>query len=269
MPGRARTVAPQGPEFRHAIVRKVSAAIAHGLTSQALGVPDLALARWQHAAYVGALTSLGVEVEELEAQDDLPDSHFVEDVAVIVRGTAILTRPAAPERREEVARLRPALESRVKVRELGGTERDLVDGGDLLVSGRHAWIGVGRRTNLGGAERLRRCLKEVEPRLRVELIPFSDRLHLKTGLTALAPGRFVGDPGLRLERPWTGGPIAWLPPPEGAAANVLPVNGSVLVDASSPTVRARATEAVGSVIPLDLSEFRKMDGGLTCLSLLY
>lgn len=256
-------------ELRYGIVRTVSASMARGLTTKDLGAPDLALARRQQEAYVRTLRALGMEVTVLEALDALPDSHFVEDVAVLVRGTAILTRPAADERRGEVALIRPVLETRMPVRELGGRETDRLDGGDVLVSGGRVWIGIGRRTNRRGAELLRQRLREVDPSLGVTLVPFSGCLHLKSGITALAPGRFIADPALRLARPWTGGSVHWLPPAEGTAADVLVANGAILVDAASPSARRLAEEAGGRAIPLDLSEFRKMDGGLTCLSLLY
>ena len=259
----------RGPEFRHGWVRKVSASMAQGLTTQTLGPPDLALARRQHEAYVRALRSVGVEVTVLEPLDALPDSHFVEDAALLVRGTAILTRPAAAERRGEVEHLRPVLESRMPVRELGGRESDRVDGGDVLVSGDRAWIGIGERTNRTGAELLRQRLGEVDPPFEVTLVPFSGRLHLKSGITAIAPGRFLGDPGLRLAGPWRGGTVDWLPESEGAAADVVVANGAILVDASSPSARRLAETTGRRVIALDISEFHKMDGGLTCLSLLY
>lgn len=270
VPGRARPqeIGP-GPEFRHGLVRQVSASMARGLTTQALGPPDLALARSQHEAYVRALRSVGVEVAVLAPLDSLPDSHFVEDVAILVRGTAILTRPAAPERRGEVETLRSVLESRMPVRELGGGENDWVDGGDVLVSGERVWIGVGERTNRPGAELLRQRFGEVAPEFEVTLVPFSGLLHLKSGITAIAPGRFLGDPHLRLAGPWRDGTIDWLPGPEGAAADVVVANGAILVDASSPSARRHAESTGRRVIPLDISEFHKMDGGLTCLSLLY
>jgi dimethylargininase len=86
-----------------------------GLTTQSLGHPDLSIARRQHTEYVRVLRSLGVEVTVLESADDLPDSHFVEDTAVVHRGTAILTRPGAPERQPEVDLIRPHLERHLPV----------------------------------------------------------------------------------------------------------------------------------------------------------
>ena len=240
-----------------------------GLTTQDLGRPGLDAARRQHAAYVRALRSVRVKVTVLDSADDLPDGHFVEDTAVIHRGTAILTRPGAAERHPEVARIRPYLERHLTVRELGGGPTARVDGGDVLIAGQEALIGIGTRTNQEGAERLADHLRSLDPQLTVRLVPFRGLLHFKSGITAVRPGCYVGDPQIQLDaKPWVG-PVHWLPAAEGYGANVLPLNGAILVAASSPAVRAFAEAEVGNVIPLDMSEFRKMDGALTCLSLLW
>jgi len=254
---------------RHALVRTVASSMGRGLTTQHLGVPDLIAARREHAEYVAVLRSLGVEVTVLESADDLPDSHFVEDTAVIHRGTAVLTRPGAPERQSEVERIRPHLERHLAVRELGGRREARVDGGDVLIAGHEAWIGIGARTNREGAEQMADHLRAVDPRLSVRLIPFRGLLHFKSGITAVHPGCYVGDPQIQLETERKVEPVHWLPASEGYGANVLPLNGAVLVASSSPAVRAFAEAEVEKVVPLDMGEFRKMDGALTCLSLLW
>ncbi len=243
--------------------------MARGITRQRLGPPDLALARRQHEAYARALGSLGIEVTVLDALEEFPDSAFIEDVAVIHGGVAILTRPAAPERRGEVEAARPALRSRMPVRDLGRSGPGFLEGGDVLFAGRELFVGIGERTDPAGAGRLRQRLLSGDPTLTVRYVPFRGRLHLKTGLTALGPELFVGDPGLTLEGPWEFGTVRWLPAEEGHAANVLVVNGAGLFDGSSRSARTFVTDAGLRPIPLDLSEFRKMDGGLTCLSLLW
>jgi len=257
------------PWVRHALVRSVSPSMHRGLTTQALGRPDLGTARRQHAEYVRVLRSLGVEVIELAGAEDLPDGHFVEDTAVIHRGTAILTRPGAAERQSEVERIRPHLEKQLVVRELGGGPEARVDGGDVLIAGREAWIGIGERTNREGGERLADHLRSLDPQLAVRLVPFAGLLHFKSGITAIRPGYYVGDPRIRIEPQAKISPVHWLPAAEGYGANVLPLNGAVLVSAVSPAVREIAEAEVGKVIPLDTGEFRKMDGALTCLSLLW
>ena len=144
-----------------------------------------------------------------------------------------------------------------------------MDGGDVLIAGREALIGIGARTNREGAERLADHLRSLDPRLTVRLVPFRGLLHFKSGITAVRPGCYVGDPKIQLDAASRVEPVHWLPATEGYGANVLPLNGAVLVAASSPAVRALAEAEVGNAIPLDMSEFRKMDGALTCLSLLW
>ena len=255
--------------FRHALVRSVSSSMSRGLTTQTLGLPDLNTARKEHAEYVETLRSLGVDVTVLESANDLPDSHFVEDTAVIHQGTAILTRPGASERQPEVERIRPHLERHLAVRELGGSSEAHVDGGDVLIAGREALIGVGARTNQEGADRMAHHLRSLDPELKIRLVPFRGVLHFKSAITAVRPGRYVGDPQIQFDTASKVAPAWWLPRTEGYGANVLPLNGAVLVSATSPAVRVIAEAEVGRVIPLDMGEFRKMDGALTCLSLLW
>lgn len=256
------------PRVWRALVREPSPSMADGLTTQSLGRPDLALALAQHRAYVQALEQEGLRVRRLPALPELPDSHFVEDTVVVHRGVALLTRPGAERRREEVAQIRSAFEGVLEVRELGGGPEATVDGGDVLLDGACALIGISERTNREGATQLAERLRAIDPGLPVHLVPFSGPLHLKSGLTALRPGVYVTDPHLRLEAELPG--LAHeLPASEGFAANVLPVNDTLFVLERSPAVRELAARYAPRVVPLDLSEFRKMDGSLTCLSVLW
>jgi dimethylargininase len=252
----------------NALVRLPSPTMGAGLTTQALGEPDFEKAAGQHRAYVEALEEAGVTVRRLPPEPSLPDSHFVEDTAVIHRGVAILTRPGAGTRRAEVDRIRPVLERELEVVDLGPASDATLDGGDVLIAGRHVLIGVSKRTNPAGADGLAQRLREVDPGLRIDSVPFEGVLHLKSGVTALRPDAYVGDPAIRLARK-PPAPVHWLPPAEGYAANVLPVNDTLFVLAGSPAVRSLADRYCARVVPLDLSEFRKMDGSLTCLSLLW
>ncbi|MGI0072157.1 MAG: dimethylarginine dimethylaminohydrolase family protein [Thermoplasmata archaeon] len=256
------------PRVRNAIVRPPSASMGEGLTTRALGFPDLETARAQHRAYTEALEREGLRVRRLPSAPSFPDSQFVEDTAVLHGGVAILTRPGAQPRRAEVELIRPVLEREMEVRELGPDPDATLDGGDVLIAGRHAMIGISKRTNRAGGRLLAERLREVDPGLDVRLVPFDGPLHLKSGLTALRPDVYVMDPALRL-RAELPAPVRTLPATEGYAANVLPINDALFVLAGSPTIvelgRAHAERAV----PLDLSEFRKMDGSLTCLSLLW
>lgn len=254
--------------YTHAIMRKPPLSMAKGITTQQTEI-DLALAYLQHDTYLKMLCDLHVSVTLLDPEEEYPDSHFVEDTAIIHKQVAIMTRPGAIERRGEVERLRPTLASIMTVIDLGGDEDVLVDGGDVLFMGSHVFIGLSHRTNLAGAKRLQDILHDIDPTLSIHFIPFSGVLHLKSGLTALGPNLLLGNPAMQLHAPLPAGEIKWLPQEEGHAANVLSVNGSVFVFHDSPTAKMQVTHAGLTPLTLDMSEFKKMDGSFTCLSLLW
>ena len=255
--------------YTHAIVRRPPRSLGRGLTTQNLGLPDIDLALEQHAAYVSALKQLGLDVTILDADEDYPDSVFVEDVAILYGGVAILTRPGAPSRSGEVESMREVLSERMPIVELGDSESVELDGGDVLFCGKRVLVGLGLRTNEEGLRRLRQRLLEIDPELAVEGVPFSGVLHLKSGLTALRPDVLVYNPICQLDTQFPFARMVTLPPEQGYAANVLPINDSILVIKGYPAVASAAREYYQRVIELGMSEFRKMDGSLTCLSLLW
>jgi dimethylargininase len=252
----------------YAITRTPPVSMAKGITTQKLEV-DPYLARKQHQHYLNALQNLGVTVIVLEPEEDFPDSHFVEDAAVIHKQVAILTRPGAEARRGEVACLRPQLERYLTVCELGGDHDATVDGGDVLFMGAHVFIGLSHRTNEAGAKRLKALLTEIDPTLSIYFIPFTGVLHLKSGLTAIGPDLLLANPAMKMLDPLPAGRLCWLPQEEGHAANVLVVNGTAFVFEDTPSAQREINHAGLKPLILDMSEFRKMDGSFTCLSLLW
>jgi dimethylargininase len=254
--------------FKNAIVRKPPQSMADGITTQSEKV-DLFKAQAQHQHYIFTLQQLGLNVTVLESEEDYPDSHFVEDTAIVHKNTAILTRPGAKARRGEVYRIKPALEKVLTVCELGGTDDAWVDGGDIIFLGNKVLIGLYERTNLAGAERLKQILHQIDNELEIHFVAFSGVLHLKTGFTALAPDRLIANPKIKLDKPLDFVDITWLPEAEGYAANTLTVNGSTFHFKESPAVHTAIKNAGLQPIPFELSEFRKMDGSFTCLSLLW
>lgn len=253
--------------FTHAIVRPPAATFAEGLTTAGLGPPDLPLALAQHRAYVAALEACGLVVTALPPDDRFPDSTFVEDTAVLARGLAVLCRPGASSRLGEVEGIRPALapffRSFARI-EPPGT----VDGGDVCEAGDQVFIGVSGRTNEEGARQLATHLAThgLTSSL-VDVRGVAGLLHLKSGLAWLG-GRTLAVAGPFASRAEL---AAWdllrVPDGEEYAANAVLVNGRVLVATGYPGFEA-AVKALGlPVVPLDMSEFRKLDGGLSCLSL--
>jgi dimethylargininase len=253
--------------FSRAIVRPPGSTFADGLTTAGLGRPDLTLALAQHAAYVAALEACGLAVTRLPADDRFPDSTFVEDTAVLARGLAVLCRPGAPSRAGEVEAIRPALEAffpSPAAIESPGT----VDGGDVCEAGDHVFIGVSERTNEEGARQLASHLatRGLGASL-VDVRGIPGLLHLKSGIAWLGGRTLVLTAALASHPELAGWDPLPVPPGEDYAANAVLVNGRVLLAAGFPRFEA-AVRALGlPVLPLDVSEYRKLDGGLSCLSL--
>ena len=168
--------------FKNAIVRKPCPELTRGLSSASLGTPDYHKALEQHSLYVDALRSCGLAVMVLEADSRFPDSVFVEDVALCTKDFAIITNPGAPSRNGERMEIKPVLQSfytQVESIEAPGT----LDAGDVMMVGRHFYIGISQRSNTHGAEQLIAILERYG--MTASMVPLKNMLHLKTGLSYL------------------------------------------------------------------------------------
>jgi dimethylargininase len=224
---------------------------------------DVELALRQHRAYVEALAGAGWAIREVAPADALPDSAFVEDTVVVCGDLAVLTRPGAPERRGEVAGTEEAVRALgldvARIEEPGS-----LDGGDVLRVGTTLYVGRGGRTDDAG---IRRLAELVASRgFHVVTVPLERVLHLKSAITALPDGTIVaGDPSLL--------DASALPAlqavPEEAGSHVVPLGGdTVLMAASAPRSAKLFADRGLDVIAVDISEFEKMEGCVTCLSVL-
>lgn len=253
--------------FTRAIVRPPAATYAAGITSSSLGPPDLALALQQHTAYCQGLEGLGLSLVRLGPDPEFPDSTFVEDTAIITAQGAILTRPGAATRAGEVGPIGEVLRRHfAELDEIGAPAT--VDGGDVCEAGRHFFIGLSERTNREGAEQLsawlgRRGLGSTV--IDVREIP--GLLHLKTGLSWLGGGRLLAVGEIAGHEALGGWEVVRVPDGEEYAANCVMINGTLLVARGFPETGAMLRKRGFEIIPLDMSEYRKMDGGLSCLSL--
>ncbi len=255
--------------FRTAVVRRPARSLAAGITSSPhLGAPDYDRALGQHDAYIRALEACGVSVTVLEALEEFPDSCFVEDTAVCLRDRAVLSNPGAPSRTGEVEEMERALRSffpsdRIyRIREPGTLE-----GGDVLRTDTEFFVGLSGRTNKEGAIQLLTLLRDWG--IPGQAVPVPGILHLKTGMSLVHGGRLLVTEEFADYPPFRAFEKIRVPTEEAYAANCLWVNGNVIVPAGYPGVR-RAVEGLGCrVLEVDTSEFRKIDGGLTCLSLLF
>ncbi|WP_017597534.1 dimethylargininase [Nocardiopsis lucentensis] len=246
-----------------ALTRRPSPEMERGiLTHVPRSSVDPVLAMRQHVIYQEALASAGWRVVEVDPAPGHPDSVFVEDTVVVCGDLAVLTRPGAEERRGEVEGVEASVRSlglRVARVEAPGT----LDGGDVLQVGETVYVGVGGRTNAEGADQLARLLKPFGR--EVKRVEFKAVLHLKSAVTALPDGSLIGLPDLV--------DATALPPirraPEEPGAHVLPLGGrDILVSAAAHATIHELTAEHWRVLPVDVSEFEKMEGCVTCLSVL-
>jgi dimethylargininase len=254
-------------KFRHALVRPPSGSYAQGLTSAGQGPPDLPLAHVQHAAYCDALRRCGLEVRALAADEKYPDGTFVEDAAILAARAAILTLPGAPTRVGEVASIATAL---------GGLGADVqrivapgsVDGGDICQAEEHFFIGLSARTNEEGARQLALILRaRGYSASTIDIRGNRKLLHLKSGIAYLGDRRLALCSDFPAVPEFSGYQAIRTMADEDYAANCVRINQHVLIAAGYPRFAAALTAAGLATLALDMSEFRKMDGGLSCLSL--
>jgi dimethylargininase len=257
--------------FTHAIVRPPGRNFAAGLTSAAQGSPDVKRALEQHSDYVRALQECGLEITRLEPDEAFPDSTFVEDTAIVTAHAAILTRPGAASRLGEIGSMGGCLRrfhAHVPAILAPGT----VDGGDICEADGHFLIGVSARTNEQGARQLAQQLDLLGYTSGVIDIRGNPALlHLKSGIAYLGAGLWVADGCIEKELRALSDidvrDVIVVPAAEAYAANCVRVNDTVLIAAGYPAMRAALEARDCQVLPLEMSEFRKMDGGLSCLSL--
>ncbi|MFT4122364.1 MAG: arginine deiminase family protein [Microbacteriaceae bacterium] len=253
--------ASAGIAERVALVRVPAENLAEGIVSGPRPEIDLDLANEQWDAYVSALLGNGWSTVEVEAAPELADGVFVEDAAVVFGELGVVTRPGAESRRAETETVETALEDLVlEVRRI--EEPGTLDGGDVLTVGSTVYVGRSDRSNAEGIRQLRAILAETG--LRVVAVPVTKTLHLKSAVTALPDGTVLGHPST-LEDPRVFERYLEVPEPEGAHVVALAAD-TVLIAASAPKT-AELIESLGyRVVSVDISEFEKLDGCVTCLS---
>jgi dimethylargininase len=250
--------------FTEAIVRAVPETIEAGITSAELGKPDYEKAREQHDGYVAALERCGLEVTVLAADEQYPDSVFIEDTAIVTGRCAVVANPGAASRRGEVHEVEEVLSGLYE-----NVERIVspgtLDGGDVLQVGDQFYIGLTRRTNGEGAGQLAEILRGYG--FGASFVEVRRFLHLKTGVAYLGGKDLLVAGELAARDEFDGFDMIAVPPDEEYCANCIRVNGRVLVPAGCEKTREEIAGRDYEVIELEMSEFRKLDGGLSCLSL--
>lgn len=219
----------------------------------------------QHAAYEQCLRELGCQVHRLPADASMPDAVFIEDAAVVVDEIAVITRPGAPSRRAETAAVASALARYRSLASIVGP--GTIDGGDVLKIGRTVYVGSSPRSNPEGIHQLGQLLAPWD--YQVVPVVTRDCLHLKTAATVAAAGVVVLNPDW-VDRT-TFGPIEVIAvdPAEPFAGNVLRIGDAVISAAAFPRTIRRLEQAGVDVRALDMSEFAKAEGGVTCCSVIF
>jgi len=243
-----------------ALVRRPSPRLRDGIVTYAERCPvDVEFAQEQWDAYVASLTSAGWEAVEVPPADDCPDCVFVEDVLVVYRDVAVVTAPGAPSRTPETAGIGELAAS------LGYNVEHIrppatLDGGDVLKIGDEVYVGVGGRTNAEGARQL--CTILAPLGATVTAVPIRNVLHLKSAVTALPDGSIIGHPPLVPDSF-----ADYVAVPEESGAHVVLLGGDRLLLAADCPRSADLFAARGyEPVLVDVSEFQKLDGCVTCLS---
>jgi dimethylargininase len=231
-----------------------------------LGKPDFEKALVQHEQYVDALKSCGLAVTELPAEEGFPDSCFVEDPAVLGEGWAVITNPGAPSRKGEAGLILPAIERFYSSSQIFRvTDPGTLEGGDVMRIDHTYYVGLSARTNAEGVAQFARFLEPLG--CRVVAVPLEKVLHLKTGVNYLAEGHLLVSGEFEDSPLFAAFERHPVPQGEEYAANSLWVNGAVIVPSGFPKTTALIRSLGFPVKETDTSEFRKIDGGLSCLSL--
>ncbi|MFB9737139.1 dimethylargininase [Streptomyces thermocoprophilus] len=247
---------------KKALVRRPGPLLAEGLVThierEKVDV-EPAVEQWE--AYVAALGAHGWETIEVEPADDCPDAVFVEDTVVMYKNVALITRPGAESRRAETAGVEEAVAA------LGCSvnwiwEPGTLDGGDVLKIDDTVYVGRGGRTDAAGVQQLRAAFEPLGA--RVVAVPVSKVLHLKSAVTALPDGTVIGHIP-KVDRPALF--PRFLSVPEESGAHVVLLGGNtLLMAASAPRTAELLTDLGYEIVTVDISEFEKLEGCVTCLS---
>ncbi|HEX2718196.1 MAG TPA: hypothetical protein VHM67_10980 [Gemmatimonadaceae bacterium] len=262
----ARSAAEREPLSLVALTREISPAITRcELTHLARTPIDLDRARDEHAAYEATLRRIGCTVTRLPSGPEMADAVFIEDTAVVLDEIAIIARPGADSRRTEVAAVGAALRHHRPIAAIlaPGT----LDGGDVVRVGRTLYVGIGPRTNSGGARQLRGLATPLG--YSVEETPYQGCLHLKTAVTPVADDLLLLNPDWVDQSRFAPRRTIAVDPAEPFAANALLIGSDVIYPAEFPRTRARLEAAGVRIHAVAAGELAKAEGGVTCCSLVF
>lgn len=250
--------------FKNFVVRRPGKSVVSGLTTSDLGVPVYEKAYKQHEQYIEACRACGVEVKIMEPDEKYPDSCFVEDPAVVTDRMAIITNPGAVTRQGEEIKVKEALSEYFDEFDRIVSPGHL-EGGDVMQIGDHFYIGLSKRTNEEGA---RQFIEIVEKHgYTGSVVELKEMFHLKTGVNfigdnrVLVAGEFITHPDFEKYEKIT------VPEDEMYAANCIRVNDHIIMPAGFPKLQKKLEDLDYDLKLVEMTEFQKIDGGLSCLSL--
>lgn len=249
--------------FTKAIVKRPAETFANGITTANLGKPDYNLALKQHDAYCEALIQCGLSLTVLEPSPEFPDSCFVEDTAVVTKNFGVIARPGDPKRLGEEKEIKKVLAPLLTLHHI--EEQGKLDGGDIMQAGNRFYIGLSARTNLSGAKQLKNILSQYN--YDVYSVPVCTMLHFKTGVNYLGDNNLLVHKDFCSKDDFTSYNKIIIDEDEEYAANSLRINDYILTPRGFPKTKSEIENLGYRVIEIEMSEFQKMDGGLSCLSL--
>ena len=249
--------------FKNAIVKTPSQSMINGITSAHLGRPDYAKALIQHKDYIKALHECGLKVTVLDADENFPDSTFVEDMALCTPHCAIITNPGAVTRNQEIHQMIPAIKEHYQHIEY--IRPGTIEAGDIMMVGDHYYIGLSDRTNKNGANQMIAYLNEYG--MQGSMVAMKDFLHLKTGINYLENNNLLASGEFIIKPEFTQFNISEIPKEEAYATNSVWINGTILTPKGFPKTKLIIEKLGYTMREIEVSEFQKLDGGLSCLSL--
>ncbi len=252
--------------FKSAIVKRPCKNFSNGLTTSSLGSPDYEKVIEQHENYIRTLRKCGVELHILEADEKYPDSTFVEDTAIVNEKCVIITNPGAQSRKGEIHAISNFIKENYNYKKIERINAPgTLDGGDVMRINNCYYIGLSSRTNKDGANQLAKILSING--FKTQVVEMKESLHLKSGLNyigdncLLSIDEFKDDPLFQQFK------MVQVEKDEAYAANCILVNGYLIMPKGYGKLKQSLTKLNYIIIELEMSEFRKMDGGLSCLSL--
>jgi len=249
-----------------AITRDVSPSIVDcELTHLAREPIDVERARLQHKEYERALERLGCTVMRLPAGSDMPDSVFIEDIAIVFDEVAVVTRPGAVSRRSEIADVAVAVSRHRPVFHIAAP--GTIDGGDVLAVGRSVFVGRTSRTNDNGIDQLRTALAPYGYRVRPATV--RGCLHLKSAITAIDDRALLANRRWILEEEFADFDLVDVDTAEPMGANIVRVGPNLLYAAAFPRTLDLLQGRGYAAVTIDVSEIAKAEGAVTCCSLIF